>query len=430
MWLQWPRTAADSARGNVPKLTKRTVESAKPADRVTHVWDDALSGFGLRVFPSGRRCFVLKCRAKGRQRWIKLGFFGELTPDQARRIAQNRLAELRAGRDPGEERNAARSAPTMRELAERYLRDHAVPKKKPSSVSDDRAMLRLYVVSSLGKRRVADVTRSDVDRLHASLSATPVRANRVLFLLSTMLNLAEKWDLRPPYSNPCRGVERYRENRRERFLSSAELARLGTALAEVEAAHVEGRDPRRQASELPAAVAALRLLILTGCRRGEVLGMQWEWIDFERRCVRLPDSKTGAKAVALNAPALAVLASLGERRGDSPWVIPGSDSAQPFVGLPKVWRRVRDRAGLADFRIHDLRHTHASVGIAAGLSLPLIGALLGHRQPSTTQRYAHLASDPLLEAAELVGARIAAALDARPEASVIPLRREGVAATR
>ena len=142
----------------MPKLTKRTVESAKPANRITHVWDDELSGFGLRVFPSGRRCFVLKCRAKGRQRWIKLGFFGELTPDQARRIAQDRLAELRAGRDPGAERNAARIAPTMRELADRYLADHAVPKKKPSSVRTDREMLRLYVLPALGARRVADVT--------------------------------------------------------------------------------------------------------------------------------------------------------------------------------------------------------------------------------------------------------------------------------
>jgi integrase len=190
----------------------------------------------------------------------------------------------------------------------------------------------------------------------------------------------------------------------------------------VETGYRVGRDRRRLHSELPAGVAALRLLIFTGARVSEILNLRWENVDFERGLLRIPDSKTGAKTIQLNAPALELLAKRYEGRGDSRWVIPGEVPGERLVNLGKIWRRVRKRAELEDVRLHDLRHSFASVGAAAGLSLPLIGALLGHRQASTTQRYAHLADDPVRNASELVGARIAAALDGHEDGELVEIR--------
>ena len=261
---------------------------------------------------------------------------------------------------------------------------------------------------------MAALARRDIAGLHHRMRPTPGAANRVLALLSKMFNLAEQWGLRPDGSNPCRHVERYRERRMERFLSAEELARLGTVLAEAE-----------RTATLPASViAALRLLIFTGARLGEVLGLRWEHVDFERACLRLPESKTGAKTIYLSPPALEVLQTL--RHGsDSPWVLPGRVPGKPLIELRKAWYRIRAKAGLDDVRLHDLRHSFASVGAAAGQSLPVIGALLGHTQAATTQRYAHLAADPLREASNLIGARIAGAMRGEapgPAGEVVPLR--------
>jgi integrase len=215
-----------------------------------------------------------------------------------------------------------------------------------------------------------------------------------------MFNLAERWGLRPDGSNPCRHVDRYPERRRERYLAGSELGRLGEALDEAE-----------QTGEEPAAaVAALRLLLFTGCRRGEILNLSWGEVDFEYRCLRLKDSKTGPKLVPLNPPALGVLEQLARRRGPSPWVVEGARQGRNFVGLHRVWDRVRKQAGIEDVRIHDLRHSFASFGASAGMGLPLLGALLGHRAAATTARYAHLHTAPLRAASEEIGARIAAAL--------------------
>jgi integrase len=237
----------------------------------------------------------------------------------------------------------------------------------------------------------------------------PGAANRVLALLSKMFNLAERWGLRPDGSNPCRHVERYRENQRERFLSPEELGRLGDVL----------RDVERDAIEPPSVVAAIRLLILTGARRSEILRLRWEHVDLERGVLRLPESKTGERVLYLNPPAVEVLSRL-EQRG--PWVLPTASGTGP-VSLSNPWTRIRDRAGLANVRVHDLRHSFASVGAGAGLGLPIIGKLLGHTQAATTQRYAHLADDPMRQASEVIGQRIAAALDRKPDAEVIDLPR-------
>jgi integrase len=235
----------------------------------------------------------------------------------------------------------------------------------------------------------------------------------VLAVLSKMFNLAERWGLRPDGSNPCRHVERFAEKKRERMLSPAELARLGDALVAYDGS--------------PYAVAAVKLLVFTGARLGEVLGLRWEWIDFERGEARLPDSKTGAKTLHLPPPALTVLSALPRLDGN-PHVIAGQKPGAALVNLEKPWRAIRKEAGLDDVRLHDLRHAFASVAASSGMGLPIIGKMLGHTQAATTHRYAHLASDPVKAAAAAVAGKIAAAMGAgsgektEPGATVVSMR--------
>lgn len=388
----------------MPKLTKRFVDSVKPPEtgEATY-WDDSLPAFGLRVRPSGRKTYVLMYRVNGRLRKATLGQHGTLTPDEARTEAHEQLGAVRKGHDPAAERADRRRAPTMADLAERYLAEHADVHKKATSAARDREILRTRIFPALGSRKVAEVTRADVGKLHHSMRDIPYRANRTLALLSKMFNLAEAWGLRPDGSNPCRHVRRYREKRRERFLSREELARLGDALQQAD----------QEGSEAPDAIAAIRLLIFTGCRKSEVLQAQWEMVDWERACLRLPESKTGAKVIALNTPALQVLTGLQARTDGSPWIVGGQEKGTPLGSLDGAWQRIRKSVGLENVRLHDLRHSFASVAAGAGQSLPMIGKLLGHTQAATTQRYAHLADDPVRAASETVGARLAATMKGR-----------------
>ncbi|WP_256868508.1 tyrosine-type recombinase/integrase [Candidatus Entotheonella palauensis] len=272
-------------------------------------------------------------------------------------------------------------------------------KKKPGSLRPDEYNLRCHVVPALGNKKVADITRADIAELHFAMHETPGAANRVLALLSKMFNLAEQWGYRPDHSNPVRHIERYKEKRFERFLSAEELARLGDVLAEAE----------RTQSEYPSVIAAIRLLIFTGARLSEILELQWDYVDFDNVCLRLPDSKSGAKVIYLSAPALSVLYNI-DRHENNPYVIVGREPLSHLVNLRKPWARIRAKAGLDDFRLHDLRHSFASVGAGLGVSLPIIGKMLGHTQAATTQRYAHLAADPVKEATDKIGETIAAAL--------------------
>jgi integrase len=399
----------------MPKLTKRVVDKISANGPEAFYWDDELPGFGLRVKPSGRRSYLVQYRAKGRTRRFTLGPHGVLTAKQARERARKLLASVRDGGDPSAERKHARQAETVAELGKRYLETHAENHKKPGSLYNDRLFLKAFIGPVLGTRKVADVTTADVQRLHANLHKTPYQANRVLALLSTIFNLAEKWGLRPNNSNPCRHIQRYHEKKRQRFLSAAELAELGKVLAEVE----------RERVEWHSVVPAIRLLIFTGARLSEILTLRWEWVDLERCCLNLPDSKTGEKAIHLNAPALKVLANI-ERDPENPHVIRGRVTGACLVNLKDPWGRIRKRAKIPDVRVHDLRHSLAAVAAGAGSSLPIIGALLGHTQPQTTARYAHLAADPVKAAAEAVGARIAAAMAPKGEKAdnVVTLERK------
>lgn len=396
-------------------LTKRTVESAVwhgRAGTADYRWDDALPAFGIRVYPSGRKSFIVSYRAQGRQHFHTLGQFGPMTVHEARTCALGVLAAVRRGDDPAGDRSDYWKAPTMADLFERFMREHARPRKKATSVVTDKRIWQLHVLPQLGKRKVADVERADVSRLHAEMAETPYQANRLLAVLSKAFNLAEVWGWRPDGSNPCRHVQRFREEKRERFLSDEELARLSEVLTEAEQTRLES----------PFAIAAIRLLILTGCRVGEILKLRWSEVDFECRCLRLADSKTGKKTVFLSTVALQLLAEL-DRDPENPHVVQGNVAGNHLIGLTRIWFRIRRRAGLEEVRLHDLRHTYASVGAGMGLSLPIIGKLLGHTQAVTTQRYAHLASDPMHEAAERIGASLGAALAGRPKAEILKFER-------
>ncbi len=396
------------------KITKRLLDSLPaPAAGEVKVWDTELRGFVVRVRASGRRWFAVEWMRERRTRRLSLGEFGAVTVDQARERAKKILGRVAHGEDPAAERAEERTAPIVAELARRYLEEHAGPKKKRSSVEGDERLLRLYVLPALGRRKVATLGLKDIADLHHGLRAKPVQANRVLALVSKMLNLAETWGLRPLHSNPCPRISRFRENRRERFLSGAELRRLGEALAAVE----------QDRSEDPGAVLAVRLLLLTGARRDEILGLRWQDVDLDTGTLNLPDSKTGKKSIPLGPAAVELLAAAPRLEG-SRYVIPGRRQADaPFVGIQRPWARIRARAGLGNVRLHDLRHSFASVGVAANLGLPVLGAILGHRHPATTARYAHLDDDPRRAAAARISNQIAADLNGQPAGEVIPFKK-------
>jgi integrase len=389
------------------KLTDRMVRDlAKPQAGNRIVYDADVKGFGARITAAGARSFVLNYRAKGRERRHTIGRFPAWSVRTAREEAASLKRDIDRGRDPVAEREKARAAPTMAELGERYLAEHAERKKKPRSVEEDRRNLRLHVNPRLGKQTVAAVTRDDVADLHNAMYASPIGANRVLSLLSKMFALAETWGIRSQNSNPCRGIDRFPERERERLITAEELARLGDALS----AH----------KGYWAGPAAIRLLALTGMRKSEILTLRWADIDVEHGSARLPNSKTGPKTISLGAPALAVLAAL-PRDDNNPYVLPAArprhagsaGEPQHFLQVQTTWEAVTKAAGISNLRLHDLRHGFASVGAMGGDSLFILGKLLGHADSATTQRYAHLAADPLRAVADRISSKVAAALDGK-----------------
>jgi integrase len=375
------------------------------------LWDSELPGFGLRIYPSGTKAFLVAYRIGTRKRRVIVGPYGRYTVDEARKAAKKLLLAASDGRDWAEEREKARRGETVADLCQRYLEVH-LPKKKASSGRHDRRMLRSYVIPNLGRLKVADVKRADIAKLHHSLRETPYEANRFLALCSKLFNLAEEWGLRPDGSNPTHHVQRFREQKRQRFLSGEELARLGEAL----------RLAAEERKEPASAILALRLLILTGARLSEVLTLRWSSVDTDNGMLHLPDSKTGPRVIPIGAPVLVLLAAAPRQEGN-PYVCPGEKAGHHFVGLPRVWQRIRRRAGLNGVRLHDLRHTHASSAAGLGTPLQIIGALLGHSGPQTTARYAHLADSPVRAAANHVTNHIAAVLDGQPAGEVIAFKK-------
>jgi integrase len=325
-----------------------------------------------------------------------LGYVNVITPERARQLAIAHLANIAEGYDPLAERDAGREVVTVKDLATRFDAEHIAVHLKPSTQKEYRRSLKKFILPFFGNRAIVEVSREDVARFHHKYRHVPYQANRCLEILSKMFNLVELWGLRPDGSNPRKHIKKYREEKRERFLSAAELRRVGEVLEEMEA----------EGLEMPSAIAAVRLLILTGCRLNEIMTLKWSYVDLATATLNLPDSKTGAKVVHIGKPAVHVLQSI-PALPRNPWVITGKLPGSRLSDLQPFWQRLRARAGLKDARIHDLRHTFASTAVAAGQGLPMIGKLLGHTQVQTTARYAHLAADPVKAAADHVSSEIA-----------------------
>jgi len=405
------------------KITKRAVDALVPKNSAEVVlWDQELRGFGIRARVGGAKTYVLQYRAgTGRGaplRKLTIGKHGSpWTPDIARTEAKRLLGLVASGEDPAERRTTERKTLTLAELCDLYFAEGATH-KKPSTLKADLGRIAHHIKPLLGRMRVDKVTRADIERILIDVKTgktaapTPNKEERrpgriatggggvaaqCVALMSTLLGFAVTRGMRS--DNPARGIKKPPIRKMERFLSEDEITRLAVAL-----------DAETRRTDNPYPAAAIKLLLLTGGRRGEILKLQWQHVDFERQCLRLPDSKTGAKIIYLNAPALEVLAGLPHTT-TNPYVVPGRCEGKPLVGIDKFWFRARAAAGLQGVRLHDLRHSFASMGVAGGLSLPIIGALLGHKHQATTGRYAHLSADPLRAANEAVGMRIAAALN-------------------
>ena len=380
-------------------ISRRTVEGLK-VEKDTVFWDSELSGFGVRVYPSGSKYYVVQTRAGGKAaKRVTVGRHGVLTAEEARRRAALIVSRIKAGEEPVPEPLAARLAdgPTVGELAAVYLDEHVAARCKPKTAAMYRLIVDKHIAPALGRRPALAVGQARVTELHHGLSATPVMANQAVDTLSRIYNVAEDRGLIPEGSNPCRFTVKNRERKRERFLTDEEFRRLGRVLAEAETC--KGVSVH--------AVAAIRLLMLTGCRRNEILTLRWDEVDLEAKELRLADSKTGARTISLSPEAAGVLAGIPRVAGN-PHVIPGRIKGARMRNVNDPWDVIRDRAGLRDVRLHDLRHSWASRALALGESLPMIGRLLGHTQVETTARYAHLARDSVQESAARIAESIAA----------------------
>ncbi|CUH49807.1 site-specific integrase [Ruegeria atlantica] len=382
------------------KLSKRQIDNATcREDKTLFLWDGTLSGFGVRLLPSGAKRYVVKYRSYGggrsaKQRSVTIGTHGQIPFDQAKEHARQILAAVKRGADPQGERQAIRGAPKLVDAWEKFQREE-LANKKSATIRDYTSCWERHIGPKLGSTKTVDVSRSDVSRLHQSLSDTPYLANRMLALLSSLMNKCEAWEWREQGTNPCRFVKKFEEQSRERYLSGPELERLGKAL----------RDLVDDGTIWPDVANLIKLLLLTGARRNEVATCEWDWIDWERQVILLPDSKTGAKPLFLGDDAIQVLESqkVTTRDPESSYVFPGKKPDSPLVNLSKPWKVICEAAELTDIRIHDLRHTAASIAVGQGVALPIIGRLLGHTQTQTTARYAHVDSDPALAAANAIG---------------------------
>ncbi|WP_137391427.1 tyrosine-type recombinase/integrase [Rhodoligotrophos defluvii] len=418
------------------RITNDTLKRLKPpATGNIIVWDTEVRGFGARITAAGAIAFIVNYTIHGRERRYTFGHYPHLPAAEARKNAAALRQKVLLGADPMQDREGQRSAPTVDDLCDQYIKKHAKPRKRPSSLMNDQSMISRIIKPKLGNRKVAEISHDDIDELHRSLKTTPYAANRVLSLLSKMFNLAsEKWKWRS--DNPCRGVERYPEDRRQRYLKPDELQRLMTAMT---------RHRNQQSAN------AVRLLLLTGARRSEVLNATWSQFDLQTGIWTKPSSHTKAKRehrVPLSGLALELLKEMKAKadaeareaarngRIEAPTFLFPSSSREGAQGhLKKFWRSVCKAAGLGqwvekrtregravlnkrgepvtewrpDVRIHDLRHSFASLLASSGASLLLIGELLGHTQAQTTKRYSHLFDDPMREAANRVGQLVSGA---------------------
>lgn len=379
------------------KLTKTVVDGAKPEAKDYEIRDTVTPGFLLKVTPAGRRIFMLAyTAANGQRRKPAIGRYGELTVEQARGIAQDWLADVRRGTDPSANRAVARSAPTVKELCQRFISDYSLPRNKPSTVRGNRVKINAHIIPKLGHLKVPDVTRSDVARLIASMERTPTAANHTLACLRRMFGMAEVWGYRPDGTNPTRHIPKYPEKGRTRLITDDELQRL---FGYLDRADTEGL-------EHPFLTLAIRLQFTFAARRSEVLDLQWEWVDFANRRVVWPDSKTGGMSKPLSVEAIDLLHSAPRLQG-SPYVVPSIfDPARPMSGHTYThgWTRILERARLPHCGTHAIRHRAATDIANSGVPLKVGMALTAHKTVTMFMRYVHAEDDPIRAAADVVSA--------------------------
>jgi integrase len=368
----------------MPKLTKTVVDNAKAPEKGDEWWwDTEVPGFGLRVQASGRKTYVVRYRnASHTQRKMTIGRACDMTPDKARDLARKVFTAVAEGRDPAVEREEARSAPTTQDLRDRFMKEHAIPFKKPRSAALDETNWRLHVLPKHAGKKVAEWTKADVVKLQAELAKTPALANQIVALLGKAFNLAEDWGWRPQNSNPCRRLKKFRLKTRDLILSVPDTAAVDQACTEL-----------TSAGELDLPMAALaRLWMITGCRNSEIRTARREWVSFDLKALLLPDSKVGQREIPLPDAALDIVRELDAVYGAGrEWLIPGRLAGEPLKSPWKRWKKIAARAGVSTRSTpHTLRHTVGSIGHrAAGLSQKQIAMQLGHRQMSTTERYIH-----------------------------------------
>jgi integrase len=433
----------------VTKLTRRGIAAIAPTEKRALYYDADLPGFALRVDPTGRATYFLEYRpgAGGRQvakRRFTLGSTTELSPEEARDRARTLLAEIRLGADPAAFKSKARTVPTLGSFAREHLEAmtaiaDAHPEQaiwRPTTIRSYRSLLNKHLGPALGSRQLNAITKEEIKRLHVQLGKTsPATANRCLELVGSLFRQAAEAGHVDEGTNPARGIRAYKERRRERFLSMEELGRLGEAIRIAETVgipydppHRPGKKSKHVPKALPPIIidrqsaAALRLLIFSGARLREIISARWSEVDLNRGYLTV-FGKTGRRHIILPAPALEIVAGL-PRTG--PFLIPSANPEKPKADLNRPWRSVRRFAGLDGVRIHDLRHSFASVAVSGGASLPMIGRLLGHTQAATTARYAHLADDPVRAAAETIAGTIASAMGGKVGVR-LPARAEGAA---
>jgi integrase len=410
----------------MPKLTKRAIDDlvSRPGSSETYAWDSELKGFGVRLMPTGVASYFIKYRnAEGRQRKLTLARVGTLTPDEARARAKRKFGEIANGADPSAERHTMRKAITISELCDLYLAD-AAPRIKPSTLAMDASRIETHVKPLIGRHAVVALTSEDVARMQADIaagrSAKPRSgrggvarggkgvAARTVGMLGTILELARRRKI--IRDNPVRDVSRLPEGKQRRFLSLDEIRLLGEVM-------------RAAKGEPQTGVAGIKLLLLTGCRRMEVLSLPWAWIDFNASCIRFGDTKVGAQIRPIGQAAVDLLATIRRREG-SPYVLPAERGDGHFIGLPRVLGRLCKTAELNDITVHVLRHTFAAVAAEMGFSELSIAGMLGHNVPGVTARYAHMPDRALVAAANEVSRRIAELMEgATQERQVIPLRQ-------
>lgn len=391
---------------SMARITRRTVSSFSLGDRAeAWLWDDELPGFGLRIQRGAKKTYYVQYRTGGRgtaTRRVVLGPDSVLSPEEARKEARTILAQVRLGADPARARNLKRAEPTISALCDRYIREHVEAHNKPNTVAEIRRVVENKIKPHLGSTKLSDLTRAKVKEWHSGMSASPYEANRCLAYLSKLMSLASKdWELCS--ENPCIGIKRFPERKRETFFSDADLTRIGTALQEVEALGIYP----------PSALSVIRFVAVTGLRIGEALALTWEEVDISRSCLNLKDAKAGSRTVPLGNTARLFLKGLDQ---EGPYVFTGDTVEEPLSHwtVRKLWDKVRERAGMPEARIHDFRHTAGTYAAQTGANAFAVRDILGHRSMSMTCRYVGKSVDPIRSVADVMSRRVDSAMAGRP----------------